>query len=218
MEISIKDIFTVLLKKIWIVIVCIGVGALLAFSITKIFIKPMYKSSTVFLMSYSVHDGPGGSGTANSDLNYSLNVINNCIEVIEQDDYFVIISEYLSDDRNISMTSEEIKKATKFRIKAKTTSIAVDIKTSNAELSYEIAKAIGFTVNAYIKTAYPQTGDGIIEMIKINTPTVASSPVSPNVGLITLIGAFIGMIVSFGIGTSIYMKNTHKKPTVEKSI
>lgn len=211
MEVSLKDIFGILIKKIWIVAICIAAGALLSFSITKIFIKPMYKSTTVFLVNYSINDGVGGSGTANSDLNYSLNVINNCVEVVEQDDYFVKVSEYLANEKDLKIPSKDIKKATTFSTKAKTTAINVDIKTTNPETSYEIARAIGFTINSYIKTAYPQTGEGVIEMIKINSPTVETEPVSPNVGLITLIGAFIGLLISIGIGTSIYMKDLKKK-------
>ena len=184
-QIDLIEIFSLLLRKAWIVVLCLIVGGTLAFGWTKLRVTPMYTaSSTIYVLTKtttvtSIADLQLGSQLTNDFviLAKSRPVIETVIEDLELDYTYEAVS------RMISITNEENTRIVKFSVSHADPEMAKNIANSVAEAT---AERIAYIMN----TDKPKIVEEAVE------PTVPSSPnVLRNIEKGALLGAGLAIAV-----------------------
>lgn len=184
-QIDLIEIFSLLLRKAWIVVLCLIVGGTLAFGWTKLRVTPMYTaSSTIYVLTKtttvtSIADLQLGSQLTNDFviLAKSRPVIETVIEDLDLDYTYEAVS------RMISITNEENTRIVKFSVSHADPEMAKNIANSVAEAT---AERIAYIMN----TDKPKIVEEAVE------PTVPSSPnVLRNIEKGALLGAGLAIAV-----------------------
>ena len=89
----------------------------------------------------------------------------------------------------------------------------IKVTTNDAKLSYRIAKSV---VNEFKKSMISELN--LSSVSTMNEPQINTTPVSPNVKKNTLIGTFIGMIISVGIMVLRFLFDKHLRNAEEAEI
>ena len=184
-QIDLIEIFSLLFRKAWIVVLCLIVGGTLAFGWTKLRVTPMYTaSSTIYVLTKtttvtSIADLQLGSQLTNDFviLAKSRPVIETVIEDLDLDYTYEAVS------RMISITNEENTRIVKFSVSHADPEMAKNIANSVAEAT---AERIAYIMN----TDKPKIVEEAVE------PTVPSSPnVLRNIEKGALLGAGLAIAV-----------------------
>ena len=184
-QIDLIEIFSLLLRKAWIVVLCLIVGGTLAFGWTKLRVTPMYTaSSTIYVLTKtttvtSIADLQLGSQLTNDFviLAKSRPVIETVIEDLDLDYTYEAVS------RMISITNEENTRIVKFSVSHAEPEMAKNIANSVAEAT---AERIAYIMN----TDKPKIVEEAVE------PAVPSSPnVLRNIEKGALLGAGLAIAV-----------------------
>lgn len=192
-QIDLIEIFSLLLRKAWIVVLCLIVGGILAFGWTKLRVTPMYTaSSTIYVLTKtttvtSIADLQLGSQLTNDFviLAKSRPVIETVIEDLDLDYTYEAVS------RMISITNEENTRIVKFSVSHADPEMAKNIANSVAEAT---AERIAHIMN----TDKPKIVEEAVE------PTV---PSSPNVLRNIEIGALLGAGLAIAVIMLLYLLN-----------
>lgn len=89
----------------------------------------------------------------------------------------------------------------------------IKVTTNDPKLSYRIAKSV---VNEFKKSMISELN--LSSVSTMNEPQINTTPVSPNVKKNTLIGTFIGMIISVGIIVLRFLFDKHLRNAEEAEI
>ena len=192
-QIDLIEIFSLLLRKAWIVVLCLIVGGTLAFGWTKLRVTPMYTaSSTIYVLTKtttvtSIADLQLGSQLTNDFviLAKSRPVIETVIEDLDLDYTYEAVS------RMISITNEENTRIVKFSVSHADPEMAKNIANSVAEAT---AERIAYIMN----TDKPKIVEEAVE------PTV---PSSPNVLRNIEKGALLGTGLAIAVIMLLYLLN-----------
>ena len=192
-QIDLIEIFSLLFRKAWIVVLCLIVGGTLAFGWTKLRVTPMYTaSSTIYVLTKtttvtSIADLQLGSQLTNDFviLAKSRPVIETVIEDLDLDYTYEAVS------RMISITNEENTRIVKFSVSHADPEMAKNIANSVAEAT---AERIAHIMN----TDKPKIVEEAVE------PTV---PSSPNVLRNIEIGALLGAGLAIAVIMLLYLLN-----------
>lgn len=197
MEISIKDLFDIMIKKIWVIIVCVvvltvGFGAYARYQIT-----PMYDSDSSFIVIYtSATVSESTSGDVSTS--YSQNVVSdstvlsNSIAILDTQDFYEVASDYFTYSY---ISAENVREAVSFSQSSTTSTLTLNVSYSDPYVAYELAKCISELIEPYLLENYPQPGSNVIGINKIEseqTPTAASSP---NIPMYLLMGFLAGGVL-----------------------
>ena len=85
-EIDLLELAKVLLNKLWILLICMVVGGLIGFTVSKVVMDPEYESNTtMYVMNYSMAypDQNGGAEIDLGDLNTSKTLASTYITVLK---------------------------------------------------------------------------------------------------------------------------------------
>ncbi|MCR5600742.1 MAG: polysaccharide biosynthesis tyrosine autokinase [Ruminococcus sp.] len=217
-EIDLKDLFSLFISKLWIIILAVIIGGAGAFCYSK-FVLPLKYSShiSMYVQSYT-------SFNENPDLNYnninnSKQLINTYMEVLKDDAVMNAVGDKLSAsfDENIlseslsvvngKITPSSIRECMVISSVTDTSALNLVTTTKNAELSAAICNIVAKVAPSYLDEAV-----GVGQINTIDTAKVYNTPVSPNVKKNTAIGglaaAFLVMVILFLID---FFDNTIKE-------
>ncbi|MDF2589537.1 MAG: capsular exopolysaccharide family [Anaerocolumna sp.] len=205
-EINIKELFQVLLRKLWIVAFACAICALTVGILTKLFIKPMYTSTTKL---YVINRQNTEKSTTYTDLQTGTQLAK---------DYKILVTsrpvtEQIICELGLTMTHEDLVSSITVNAPTDTRIIEITIKNQDPYVAKQLADAIG-KVSAERMVS-------VMEMEKANIVEPGSIPVvpiGPNVSKNILIAGIIGTVVSSGIILALYISDDTIKGTddVEK--
>ena len=142
-ELDSRGLVRELVKRAWIIVLCVAVGAIGALVFTKNFIKPTYKSGVTFY----VNNNAGGATAENGNAGNSVGSENLAVALKLSKSYEVVIQKesVLEDIRKLAglpVTGAEISKMISAEVIEETEIFQVDIVCKNKNMAYNIAKAI----------------------------------------------------------------------------
>jgi capsular polysaccharide biosynthesis protein len=183
-EISLKDIFAIFKRGLWIMLACAIVFGALAFGYSSLFIHKTY-TSTVKLYVKTSNVGEGYQ--ALSSFNFASNKVNTYIEMLDSNNF----REKLSDNLDNKYTAVELKKMVSFsRSDDENTEVfSSTIKASSPTEAKVIADSV-----ADIAPGIMSGLDDDTELKIVDNATIPTAPSSPNVMKNTLF-AFAGGFV-----------------------
>ncbi len=182
-EIDIKELFFVLLDKVWLIVIIGILAAACAGLFSKVFLKPIYTSST----SIYVINRQQGDKTTLSDLQTGTQLTK---------DYKILVTsrpvtEQVISDLGLTITSDQLAGMITVNTPQDTRILEIVVHNPDAYLAKQIADAVA-EVSADRMVS-------VMEMEKVNIiepGNLPTSPSSPNVKKNVLIGGIIGVFLT----------------------
>ena len=183
-EIDLRELVFVLLRKVWIILIAGLICALAAGLISKFILKPIYTSSTKI---YVINRQNTETTITNLDLETSTQLTK---------DYQILITsrpviEQVIEDLNLDMTYEELVSSIKVNTPTDTRILEIEVEYTDSISAKKIVDSIA-EVSAERMVS-------IMEMEKANIVeqgNIPANPSSPNVIINTMIGGVIGLSIA----------------------
>lgn len=192
-EISFKDIISIIIKKIWWIILSMIICAAVAYVYAAYFIVPLYRTHVTFYINPLMDQTDVNVIVELQATNYAKNLVGTYIEILKTNSFkqklFELSKEYLHDEIN---ALDEINASVEFTEKPDTQLFIISVTSPSADDCYKLAEAVA--------DAAPKT---MIEIINSNTLKVIDypvkkpeSPINNNTIRNTLAGAFAGVALA----------------------
>ena len=184
-EIDFGELFFALKRKIWAIVLCLIVGAVIAYSYTAYFMTPLYTSSSmIYIFSKTTTITSAIDLQIGKQLTVDFEILGKSRPVIEK-----VIADlelnttYESLSRTINVTNPTDSRIIKITVVNPDPQLACDIANTLADdLAARVAEVIDTTKPSSVENAVP-----------------AQYPSSPNKGRNTALGGIIGMFVAIVI-------------------
>lgn len=189
-SIDFLSIISLLIRKIWLILLCTGLGVLVSGIITTVFVPEKY-SANVLLYIWQDKKSTTQSSLTSSDLVLFSQLI---------DDYKVLlksrlVTEQVAEQLDFSPEqTAQLGNKIKVENKANTRYIVITAIESNPKLAATLANTVA---KVFSKTVVKEMG---VSNIQIIDPAVEPSlPSSPKKSLNLAVGGFCGLILSMGM-------------------
>ena len=201
LEINIKDLLRLILRKWWIFAICILVFGSAAYIWTNYFIVPIYSSSTTLYVGKNAES----EGIQTSDLSLGSNLIHDYRELARSK---LVAREVINEMGLQNMNPASL--AGKIVVSQKNESrvIQISVNDTKPQMAMELTNKVAEVLQKKI-----------IEIMQIENVQIIDKaelqpyPISPNKRMNYMIGAILGLFVGMGmILLIIYFDNTVKTP------
>lgn len=207
MEITLQDLFSILIKRLWLIILCMIVCAGVGYAYSKYYVIPLYRSEVMFLVDpiyNSNYDDYTDAQRLSLEYQSSLNakqLFNTYVQILQTSRFKNnLLKQYdqkYNKPFNGSVTVVEIADTQLFKIRVTSTSI---------EDAYDIANLI--------ETVAPGTIEEVMgaEKIRVTDEAVKStSSINNNITRTTMLGAVLGAVAAYCIGFLIFLLDVRIK-------
>lgn len=182
-EIDLKQIFAVIIGKLPIIIVVMILGGMIAFAYSRFLVKPVYESTT------KVHilNNTEGNNITSSDLQAGAFFAKDYKEIVKSAPVMEQVIEELSLDANI----EQLRSLITVDVIADTRILTISVKNTDPYMAKKIADSV--------REVSKDTIVNIMDIKSINTVEEGNlplTPVTPDIVKNTIIGAFLGMLLT----------------------
>lgn len=185
-SIDLMKVLNLFLKHWKLVLIFTLVGAIVALTVTVIFIKPKY-SATVKLYVNNKEKQEGSAGVSTSDLSASASLVKTYIEMIKTQS----LMDLVRDRGGYSLTNNQILNMIKTDQLNATQLFYVTVESNDPGMSASIANTIAICADEFIESKIQGSSLEIIDYA-----TVPKSKSSPSIPKNTLIGAAAGFAVA----------------------
>ena len=193
--IDLKDIFTIIKKHVFTIIVCMFVGLGLAGGLTFFVLTPKYSSQAQLVVTL-----PQNQNTNTNDVNVNLQMINTYKNLIKGDLILNKVKDQLKENYGINMTVQEIDNAIDV-VQSENSLMFSLVATSTKALDAE--RLANTTATIFKDTVKEVFGHSVAIPSLFSNPTVNKKPISPNNSRNLFIGVLAGMIVGFGMSFAV---------------
>lgn len=204
-EISLEELLSLFLKRIWFIIFFTVISALLGFLISNYIISPQYISSTTLYVQGSDKQGSNDKQSL-TDLQYRERIINTYIVILENDDFLTRVA----DQDNLDYSAAEIKHMTTLKGIPNTEVFEIRVKSTNPFHAQIIAHKIAELAPEEIERV---VNSGKVEII--STAKVPANPSSPNIIKNTTISMMLGFVIALLIAYVLSLFDTTVKTSDE---
>ncbi len=185
MELSIKDILEILMRRLWIIITCFVITAIIAFAYTTVFIPKTYVSGLTLLVNNKTSTSP--SGQTQSDITGAASLANTYIEILKGQTFL----NNVSDKSGLGYTSSNIRSMLNMQVVGETQIFSVSITSTSPDDAVSIATTIEQLAPIELKRVVDTATVTVVD-----SPAYPGRPAGPNVPLNTIIGALIGLAIA----------------------
>lgn len=204
-EISIKDIFRILLRKWWVIFICIVIFGAAAYIWTNYYVVPMYNASTTLYVGKNTDQ----IGIETTDLYLGSNLILDYREIAKSK----LVAYEVIDELGLRMSAGALAGRISVNQRDATRVIQISITDSNPQMAMDIANTVAEVFRRKV-----------IEIMQVENVQVIDKaelpifPVSPNKQLNYMIGIILGLAIGVGVIFLIeFLDDTVKTPEdVEK--
>lgn len=183
-EVDVKKLLKVLLKRIWIIVLCavlVG-GAVLVYTVN--FVTPMYTAGvTMYVNNKNGHSGAVNSG----DLAVALQLVKTYVNIIQSDN----VLEKVIEETGLVLSPSQIKGMMTASAIDETEMFRVQITSSNPQMSADIANTIADVAPEKISAIIEGSSAKVIDYAR-----VPGAPSSPNVMMNTILGVLGGALLA----------------------
>lgn len=184
LEIDLREVFKVLLKRIWIILLCAVIVGGSVYAYTRKFVTPMYTASVTLYVNNNV----GDSGTVSSSgLAVALQLVNTYVNIIQSD---TVLNKVI-DETGLVLTAGSIRGMLSAEVVDETEMFRVQITSPNPVMSADIANALANIAPAEISKIIEGSSAKVIDYAQV--PTTHSSP---NYITNTIFGALAGGLLA----------------------
>lgn len=194
-EIDLKEIFVVLLDRIWIIIGAGVILAALAGIFTEVFITPMYSSTTKL---YVINRQNDDNNVTYSDLQTGSSLTNDYVIQVTGNKVLSQVIEELNLDTTVSELQDRITATNPDN----TRYIVITVEDADPVVAQQIAESVASISSDVVMDVMDIEKVNVAE--EANLPT---SPSSPNVKKNILLGGVIGIILAAAVIIIVFLMN-----------
>ena len=199
--IDLTELFLALWNKIHLIILAGILMALVAFVGTKLFMTPMYTSTTSM---YVLSRTEGNASVTYNDLQTSTQLTQDYMELVSSRPVLEQVIAVL----NLDMTTEELKNSITTENTAESRILTIGVENEDPKMAKEIADALRDSVSIQITEI--MEADAVNTIEEANLPT---DPSSPSTMKNIAIGGLLGILIAAGIIILIFvLDDTIKTP------
>jgi capsular polysaccharide biosynthesis protein len=195
-EIDFLQLLSILRKRLWIIISFAIVGTILAFTISKFVLKPVYSAKITL---YVYNQTGSQENTTLNDINLSQKLVNTYIIFLKSDTVLANVAEKV----NFGYSAGQIREMIKANSVNNTEVFEVSVQNTNPKQAQIIANTIADCAPDMIIRVVKA---GSVEVIDYATLPVA--PISPKIMTNTIIGFLLGILLSVGVSVLIEFIDT----------
>ena len=193
MEIDLLELFQVLLQKAWVIILCMVIGAGLAFGGTKMLLTPKYSaSSQIYILTKTTSVTSLADIQMGAQLTVDFEVLAKSRPVVEE----------VIDELNLDYTYEELVEMITTQNPSDTRILKMTVENEDPNLAKEIANAMAEVTAELV--AYIMNTDKPKIVEEAVTP---EKPSSQSTVKNTELGGILGAVLAMGIIVIIYLMN-----------
>jgi len=191
MEIDGIRLWNALRRQLWMVILAAVLGAVIAFTVTYLFVTPQYEASAMFYVNNSdLSFGDASISIGSSDITASKSLVGTYITILNTRSTMNDVIDYAESDRDFEdlmemVSASAVNETEIFRVTVTSTDRYEAEKLANA-IAHVIPKRIGTVVE----------GSSVKVVDYAITPRAPSSPSYPTM---TVLGFLLGMVLVAGI-------------------
>lgn len=163
---NVQKYITILLKRWKLIILAALIGTLLAYFYTANFTTLTYSSSVEFLaFSQDTQQELSDSSTISqqasntSKMNYAIKMLDTYIELFKTNEFNQAVANDINREYSTSYTASQIKNSLSFEIIENTAMFKVTVTTTDADMSYQIAKQL----ETSIPDKMDNTNNGLVD-------------------------------------------------------
>lgn len=222
-ELTISDLISVALKRIWVIIAALVAGAIIALYYSCFMVTPMYRSVSKYLVDTTTLSGDTLEQSSSSQIEYqritalSRLVVSSYIEILDTRNFAEYIANALVEN-NVPLSKQysgnNISGMIQFSFEEESESFNVTVTAVTAEDALAVAECIQKEAGEYL--AQKRTGSAgtlkIIDDARLNP-----SPINVRTTLSILIGAFIGAVLAFAVCFLVEINDVRVKDEKEVS-
>lgn len=184
-EIDWMNVFTAILRKWWLVLICLIVGAGAGFGLGTMAYVPTYESQAVYVVSYSGDNYNNNASTVATSFSFMPGILYNCTEILSQNTFFNLIAadlnQGLAEGAPGYISPATLQNCIKYSYSEESGSlIYVTVDTGSADLTDLIIKAVTGHLANYIGDTYILAGEDTMEFSLVNSPEKPTAPVASN--------------------------------------
>ena len=181
-EINLKDLFRVVLKRLWIVVLCAVVLGAAVFVYTKNFVIPQYQANvTIYVNNNS--SKTDGTYISSSDLAVALRLVETYVNIIQSN---TVLDKVIAQS-GLNLTADQIRGMISAEVIGETEMFKVTVTTPNPQMSADLANAIATVAPNEIVSIIEGSSAKVIDYAKV--PKTFSSP---NYRLNAIVGGIVG--------------------------
>ncbi|HVI41249.1 MAG TPA: Wzz/FepE/Etk N-terminal domain-containing protein [Anaerovoracaceae bacterium] len=184
LEFTLSEIISIIIKRIWIIVLCIILGTAGTFTVTKCLIHEKYTASVS--MYVAPNSGNADLFASLNELNYAQKVVNTYIEILKTDNFMSSVAKASS----LGYSVGELKKMVEMSPLNDTEIFKVKVTTTDPKKSLLLANTIARL--APEKIIEIKDADAVRV---VDPATLPEYPSSPNVLLNIAIGFALGFII-----------------------
>ncbi len=193
-EIDIKELFFVILGRIWIIITVGILFALCTGLFSQLVMKPLYTSTTKIY----VINRQDGDTTTLSDLQSSTQLTKDYLVLVKSRP----VTEQVISDLNLNTTHEKLISQITVNTPADTRILEIIVEDTDPYIAKQIADSVAEVSSERMVSVMDIEKVNIVEQ-----GNIPLTPSSPNVKINTLIGGVLGLFVSTFVVLFIYITN-----------
>lgn len=205
--IDLKRIFSLLLSKLWIIIVAAVVAASAFGAYTVLAVDEEYTSVAMMYVQNKDVGGDNSSSISSSDMVAASSLAKVCQDIFTSDRMLNKVEEALSDAGYKDITANDMKKMITITSTNENQVMNVTVISDDPMLSQEIASLISYNANDVYRDIVKI---GSVEMI--SEASYSDTPSSPNVKRNILIGFIAGLVLTSVVIVIIDLLDTKVKP------
>lgn len=183
MEISLEKLLHIIRQKIWWVVLVTVIGALLAFSYTKVLVQPTYSSSIRMMVTKNEEAESNLSDLSYAQ--YAQSMAKNYIAILKDKDFY----KEVATGADLDYTDQQLANMFSFSIIDETAVLEITVQASSPRDTKIIADAAAQAIPQRLQNVYSQA------TIKQISAAREGVKVAPSVVNNTLLGAIIGAVL-----------------------
>lgn len=180
---SIQEVTKLLLHKIWLIILWLIIGGSTAYAISAYLLTPTYSSNVSM---YVNNTNAAESTLSINDLNVAQQLVTTYIEILKSD----TVLDKVIDKLNLSYSTSELRKMISATGVSDTEIFNIEVTATNPEEAADIANTLATVLPEESIKVVQAGGVKLIDEAKPDYDAV-----SPNIGINTLIGILVGVIL-----------------------
>lgn len=194
-EIDLKEFAKVLLKRVWILVLCVVVLASATLAYTVAFVEPLYKANVMIYVNNN--SNRNNDALSSGDLAVALRLVNTYINILKSDS----VLEEVVEKTGVNLTAAQIRGMLTAEAVEETEMFQISITSPNPQLSADVANAIANIAPEKIAEIIEGSSAKVIDYARVpnekSSPSYVKNTLIGGVagGVLAVLGVFICMML-----------------------
>lgn len=182
-EIDLREIGRLLLKRAWVIVLCAVLLGGLALGYTANFVTPMYQATTILYVNNNTEYENSSNKVNSTDLAVALRLVNSYVDIVRRE----VVMSAVIDKLHMNISPAALRGMVSAQVQGETEIFSVTVTSPNPQMSADVANAIADVAPGIISGIISGSQAKVIDYAR-----VPSGRSSPNYSTSAMLGALVG--------------------------